>query len=73
MVCFNFILGMDWLNDCFASIACRTRIVKFNFPNKLVLHLKWGNSIPTGPISSYVKACEMIAKGYIYHIVRVKY
>ena len=28
---FDVILGMDWLNACFASIDCRTRVVKFNF------------------------------------------
>ena len=30
-------LGMDWLHACFASIDGRTRVVKFNFPNELVL------------------------------------
>ena len=32
MVYFDFILGMDWLHGCFASIDYRTRIVKFNLP-----------------------------------------
>ena len=31
---FDVILGMDWLNACFASIDCRTRMKKFNFPNE---------------------------------------
>ena len=30
MVDFDFILGMDWLHVCFASIAYRTKVVKFN-------------------------------------------
>jgi len=29
MVDFDVIFGMDWLNACYASIDCRTRIVKF--------------------------------------------
>ena len=37
---FDVILGMYWLHDCFASIDCRTRIFKFNFPNEPILELK---------------------------------
>ena len=33
---FDIILGMDWLHACFASMYCRTKEVKFKFPNKLV-------------------------------------
>ena len=40
MADFDVILGMDWLHDCFASIHCRTRIVKFNFPNEPILEWK---------------------------------
>ena len=40
MVDFYFIMGIDWLHDCFASIDCRTRIFKFNFPNEPILELK---------------------------------
>ena len=28
MVDFNVILGMDWLHACYASLDCRTRVVK---------------------------------------------
>ena len=31
---FYIILGMDWLHSCFATIYCRTRVVKLNFPNE---------------------------------------
>ena len=37
MVNFDVILRMNWLHDCFDSIDCRTRIVKFNFSNEPVL------------------------------------
>ena len=43
MVDSDVILGMDWLHACFASIECRTRVVKFNFPNEPVL--EWEGEI----------------------------
>ena len=46
MFYFDVILGMDWLHVCFASIYCRTRVVKFNFPNELVLECKGANYSP---------------------------
>ena len=42
MVDFDFILGMDWLYACYASIDCRTRVVKFQIPNDLVI--EWSSS-----------------------------
>ena len=42
MVDFDVILGMNWLHACFASIDCRTRMMKFNFPNEPVLEWKGG-------------------------------
>ena len=37
MLDFHIILGMDWLHFCFATIDCRTRVVRFNFPNEPVV------------------------------------
>ena len=34
---FDIILGMDWVHDCFASIDCRTRVVKFQFPKEPII------------------------------------
>jgi len=36
MVDFDVILGMDWLHACYASVDCKTRVVKFQFPNEQV-------------------------------------
>ena len=33
MLDFDVMLGMDWSNSCFASIYCRTGVVRFNFHN----------------------------------------
>ncbi|XP_070039432.1 uncharacterized protein [Nicotiana tomentosiformis] len=37
MVDFDVIMGMDWLYSCFANFDCRTRTVRFEFPNELVV------------------------------------
>ena len=71
MLDFDVILGKDWLHACVAYIDCRTRVVKFNF-SETSLEWKGGNSIPKGRIISYLKACRMISKGCLYHIVRVQ-
>jgi len=35
MVDFDIILGVDLLYSCYASIDCRSYVVKFQFPNEL--------------------------------------
>ena len=72
MVDFNVILAMDWLHSCYASVDCRTRIVRFQFPNELFLEWKGSSLAPMGRFISYIKARNMISKGYLYHLVRVK-
>ena len=70
MMDFDVILSMHWLHAFFASIDCRTRLLKFNFPNKTVFESNGENSINRGIIMSCPKACKMISKGCLYHIVR---
>ena len=72
MLDFDIILGMEWLHAYFSSIDCRTRVVKFNFPNEPILEWKRKNPLPRVLIIACFKACNMISKGCIYHIVRFK-
>ncbi|XP_070045370.1 uncharacterized protein [Nicotiana tomentosiformis] len=34
---FDVIIGMDWLYSCFAKLDCRTRTVRFEFPNEPII------------------------------------
>lgn len=71
MVEYYITLGMDWLHYYCASIYYSTRLVHFQFSNKLVLEWK-GNSLePMGQFISYVKPRRMIFMGCIYHLVFV--
>ena len=72
MVNFDVILGMDRLHASFATIDCRTGVVKFNFPNEPVIEWKDWNYIPRGQTISCLKDCKMNSNGCLYNIVRVK-
>ena len=69
MVEFDFILGMDWLNDYYASIDCRTRVIKSQIPNYEVI--EWCSSlvVPKGCFISYRKSRNLVSKGCIYNLV----
>ncbi|KAH0665926.1 hypothetical protein KY285_027132 [Solanum tuberosum] len=72
MVDFDIILGIDWLHSCYASVDCRTRIVRFQFPDEPILEWRGSSLAPMGRFISYLKAKKMISKGYLYHLARVK-
>ena len=69
MVNYDVILGMYWLHDCFSTIDCRTRVVKFNFLDEPILEWKGEILFPRGRIISCLKACKRIFKGFLYHIL----
>ncbi|XP_075092245.1 uncharacterized protein LOC142172512 [Nicotiana tabacum] len=46
MVDFDVIMGMDWLYLCFAKLYCRTRVMRLEFPNELVIEWKGNGVVP---------------------------
>ncbi|XP_070010216.1 uncharacterized protein [Nicotiana sylvestris] len=72
MLVFDAIMGMDWLAACYATVDCRAKTAKFHFLGESVLEWVGNTATPRGRFISYLKARKMIAKGCIYHIVRVK-
>ena len=62
---------MDWLHACYASIDCRTRVVKFQIPNEPVIEWSSSSTVPRGHFISYLKARKLVSKGCIYQLVRV--
>ncbi|KAH0661984.1 hypothetical protein KY284_026915 [Solanum tuberosum] len=71
MVDFDVILGMDWLHACYASVDCKTRVVKFQFPNERVLEWKSSSTVHKDHFISYLKARKLVSKGCVYQLVRV--
>ena len=72
MVDFDVILSIDLLHPHYASVDCRTRIVRFQFSDEPILELK-GSSLETmGRFISSVKYRRIIPKGYVYNLVQVK-
>ena len=71
MVYFDVNLSMDWLHACYAPVDCRTRVVKFPFPNEPVLECKSNSLVPKGRFISYLKVGKLVSKGCVYHLVLV--
>ena len=71
MLDFDIIFVMDKLHACFASIYCRIRVVKFQFPSEPIIVWKGGNPNRRGKIISCLEACKLISIGCLYHILRV--
>ena len=54
MVEFDVILCMDWFHAFYASVYCRTRIVKFPFPDDPILEWKNNSVVPKRKLVHYV-------------------
>lgn len=63
---------MNSLHSCYASVDCRTRIIRFQFPDEQILEWKCSSLKPIGRFIFYLKAKKIICKGYFYHLVWVK-
>ncbi|WMV08781.1 hypothetical protein MTR67_002166 [Solanum verrucosum] len=63
---------MDWLHAYYASIDCRTRRVKFQFPSEPILEWESQNVVVKGRFISYIKARKLTSKECLYHLVRVR-
>lgn len=63
---------------CYALVDCRTRVVKFKFPNKPILGRKGSIVVLKGLFIIYhlfiiyLKSREIFSNGYIYYLVLVK-
>ncbi|WMV09239.1 hypothetical protein MTR67_002624 [Solanum verrucosum] len=62
MVDFDVLIGMDWLNACYTSIDCRTRVVKLHFPNEPITEWRSSSTMPKGHFVSYLKARKLVSK-----------
>ena len=60
MIDFDKILGMDWLHKFYATIDCRNRVVRIQFPNELELQWEGLSSNQTGKVVSYLNADKML-------------
>ncbi|TMX04501.1 hypothetical protein EJD97_007966 [Solanum chilense] len=65
--------GMDLLHSWYALDHCRIRIVHFKFPYKPILEWKGSDLALMGRFIPYLKARNVISKGYVYHLIRVMY
>ncbi|KAH0761174.1 hypothetical protein KY290_017247 [Solanum tuberosum] len=54
------------------STAVGDPVIARRFPDKPILEWKGSSLAPMGRFISYLKAKNMISKGYLYHLVRVK-
>ena len=60
---YDIILGMDWLHSCYAFLDCRSRVVRFYFPNEEELVWEGYNSSRPNPFISNLKANKLMFKG----------
>ena len=62
---FDVILYMDCLQNCYACLDCRSRVVRFCFPNEEELVWEMYNSSRPNPLILNLKANKMMSKGLL--------
>ena len=68
---FDVIMGMDCLHSCYALMDCRSRVVRFHFPNEEDLVWEGYNLSRPNPLISRLKANKMMSKGLLCNLVSV--
>ena len=68
---FHVILGMEWLHSCYSCLDCRSRVVRFCFPNEEEIVWEGYNLSRPNPLISKLNAIKMMSKGLLCHIVSV--
>ena len=61
---FYVILGMDLIHICYSCLDCRSRVVRFCFPNDEELVWEGYNSSHPNPLILNLKANKIMSKGY---------
>ena len=56
----DVILGMDCLHSCYACMDCRSKVVRFCFPNKVELVREKYNSSRPNPLISKLQANKIM-------------
>lgn len=69
MINFDFILCIEWFHAYYDSIDCRTRVVKFQFSNEVVLEWKSSSAVPIERFISYIHTRKLVSKECGYHVV----
>ena len=68
---FDITLGMEWVHSCYACMYCRSRVVRFRFPNEEDMVWERHDSSRPNPLVLNLKANKMMSKGLLCHIVSV--
>jgi len=63
---------MDWLTKYCATIDCNRKIVTLVTLDKESIQYKGGDSKPTVPVISAIKACKLIGKGCTAYLCTVE-
>ena len=66
---FDVILGMEWIQSCYACLDYRSRVVRFWFPDEKELVWEGYNLSRSNPLISNIKANKMMSKRLICHLV----